>query len=363
MQKKHVLFIFRYDALQTILQNSSASKGPTEFLWGMNHIDITQYDIRCVNAPRLEKRTGLRRLTWFLEFPFAKTVRIGLPVEIYTLFYTDIQWADTIVCVNDQISLGVLWWRLLGRLRNKKIVCIIMSLPERIKYFSWCRPMVWVVSALLRRANVILTLSNVVQKQFAHTYSLSQTPLRTLHFGIDTSFWYSETTAVRNPTCILTAGNDMNRDYDTLLLALPDTTKLVAITKRSLETTGKNCERRSGITDEELRTLYQGAGMVVVPSIRLEHESSGLSVTLQAMACGAPVIVSDAPPLREMFTDGEHCLFYEPENADDLRAKILLLTTDATLREKIARGGYQITTERFTCKQMGKQLEFILGEV
>ncbi|MEO1617518.1 MAG: glycosyltransferase family 1 protein [Planctomycetota bacterium] len=54
-----------------------------------------------------------------------------------------------------------------------------------------------------------------------------------------------------------------------------------------------------GVTDSVLRTLYQNASAFVFPS---RAEGFGLP-SLEAMACGTPVLVSDLPVMREVVGD------------------------------------------------------------
>lgn len=359
--KEKILFIYRHGAVRNIILIDGKIVGPTEFLWGMNYLDKEKFEIKYVNAPREEKRRGLRKLFWIIDFIFSKIVKIGLPIEIYPLFKKEIEWSEKIICTNDQISLGILFWKLLGGLPGKKINCIIMSLPERIKYFSWCRPIVWLVSKLLQRSDVIITLSNFVNDGFIKDYQIDKQKLRVLYFGIDVGFWRPLTDETED-NFVLSIGNDMNRDYETLLNALPRNLQLKIITKKRINTAEKNVEVLSGISDEDVRRLYNQARFVVVPSIKLRNESSGLSCTLQAMACGKAVIVSDAPTLRELFVDGADCLFYRPEDPTDLNDKINLLVKNIHLREKIAKSGYQKVIQKYTCQMMGKRLESILEE-
>lgn len=362
MKKKKILFIYRYAALHKIILGEGRFAGPCEFLWGMNHVNADHFEIRSVNAPREEKRIGIRRWLWFIEFPFAKLVRIGLPLEIYPLFKKEIEWADEIVCVNDQISLGVLFWKLLGKLKHPKIHCIIMSLPERIKYFRWCRPIVWFISRLLNVADTVIILSDVVKKDFVENYVL-KTNIYRMYFGIDTDFWYP-VPQEKKESFILSVGNDMNRDYQTLVDALPHDIQLKLVTKKKIDIHDKNnIEILSDISNEELRLLYTKAFLVVVPSIQLKNESSGLSCSLQAMACKTPVIISKAAPLQEMFKDERDCLFYEPENSQDLEKKIRLLLEHKELRDTISENGFINATKNYSSKNMGKDLEYILGDL
>ena len=62
-------------------------------------------------------------------------------------------------------------------------------------------------------------------------------------------------------------------------------------------------------TREELAQLYRGAALVLIPS---DAEGFGLPV-LEALACGAPVLASDLPALREV--GGDAALYAPPGDA------------------------------------------------
>ncbi len=59
-------------------------------------------------------------------------------------------------------------------------------------------------------------------------------------------------------------------------------------------------QQRTGISRDELASLYSGAIAVLVPSLA---EGFGIPV-VEALACGAPVIASDIPVLREVGFEG-----------------------------------------------------------
>ncbi|GEM_PF-2743535 len=360
--KKKVLFVYRFNALNDILLDNGKTVGPTEFLWGMNYLDPSLYDITYVNAPRDERKTGIRRLFSVLEYPFRFFAKIGLPLEIYLLYKKEIDSADIIVCVNDQISLSLLFWKAVGFLKQKKMSCIVMSLQERIKYFRWNYPLVWFMGFLLRRADTLLTLSEYVQSDFVHDYHLNKKKVQTLYFGVDTEFW-KPIEGIAKEDFILSIGNDMNRDFATLVTALPTGMHLKVITKKSVDTQGKNIEILSDLTNEEVREMYNKAKIVVIPSIAVKNESSGLSSATQAMACARPVIISGAQTMYELFEDGKECLYYEPENPEDLSSKIKLLADNTILRSQVAIRGYKKVCEIYTCKKMGEQLNYILSKL
>jgi glycosyltransferase involved in cell wall biosynthesis len=65
----------------------------------------------------------------------------------------------------------------------------------------------------------------------------------------------------------------------------------------------------------------------------------------EAIAMAKPVITGDTPAIRELFADRENILLCQTANPNDLAEKILELKDSDTLRNRIARGGYEIFQE------------------
>ncbi len=76
----------------------------------------------------------------------------------------------------------------------------------------------------------------------------------------------------------------------------------------------------------------------------------------EAIAMKKPVITADTPAARELFTNRKNILFCKTANAQDLAKKILELKNSETLRNSIARGGYEIFKGRATPKIITKKL-------
>lgn len=80
---------------------------------------------------------------------------------------------------------------------------------------------------------------------------------------------------------------------------------------------------------------YQDADLVVLPS---RYEGFGLPV-VEAMACGAPMLCSDIPVLKEI---GGQAAFYTPlDNGPELANGILRILTDSDLRQGMIRRGLE----------------------
>ncbi|MBI2462254.1 MAG: glycosyltransferase family 4 protein [Candidatus Rokubacteria bacterium] len=87
------------------------------------------------------------------------------------------------------------------------------------------------------------------------------------------------------------------------------------------------------IAEETMPVLYQGAELLVLPSL---WEGFGLPA-LEAMATGTPVVATDRGGLPEVV--GEAGLLVDPTNVDALRAALYNLLVDLSLRDELrARG-------------------------
>lgn len=164
-------------------------------------------------------------------------------------------------------------------------------------------------------------------------------------FGVDTDFW-RPMPDVPVSDFVVAVGQDRNRDYN-LLANAPGRhpTRIVTRQKLAIPPGADHVTTSTGdyftsdsMTDADLRRLYNAAAAVIVP-LKDVHQPSGYSVTLQAMSCVKPVILSDIKGLwdREFLVDGENCLLVRPGDAQALSAAIAKIRGDAALRERIGR--------------------------
>jgi glycosyltransferase involved in cell wall biosynthesis len=92
--------------------------------------------------------------------------------------------------------------------------------------------------------------------------------------------------------------------------------------------------------DEELRALYASCQAFIYPSL---YEGFGLP-PLEAMACGAPVIVSNISALKE--TAGEVARFFDPQSVGDLAKNVLELLDDDNSENSETRHKLSVVGQR-----------------
>jgi glycosyltransferase involved in cell wall biosynthesis len=86
------------------------------------------------------------------------------------------------------------------------------------------------------------------------------------------------------------------------------------------------------VSSEELVALYRAADIVVYPYRAIT--TSGALAT--GLALGKTIIASDLPVFRELLTDRENALLVDPNNAAELAAALIALSTDSQLRSQLA---------------------------
>lgn len=89
------------------------------------------------------------------------------------------------------------------------------------------------------------------------------------------------------------------------------------------------------LSEADLIRTYQKADLFILPSIN-SNEAFGI-VLIEALACGVPVMASNLPGVRSVFTDHEEGLLIEPGDISDLEQKLRLFMNDKKLLEKMAK--------------------------
>ncbi|WP_072803652.1 glycosyltransferase family 4 protein [Rhodococcoides yunnanense] len=191
-----------------------------------------------------------------------------------------------------------------------------------------------------------------------------------LHFvplGIDTDFYTLQTEAPV-PGRIMSAGEDRFRDHDLLVDA-------VAAVRRSVPEA--HLELATGLPvdvpadlgtvhterlDGRMRCLYQRASVVAL-ALRPTISGSGLTVVLEAMASGRPVVVTDNPGMADYVEDGVTGVLVPGGDADALADAIAALLTDPERAAAMGHAAAARVRSQFTSSVMASHLAQIVRSV
>lgn len=247
--------------------------------------------------------------------------------------------ADVVVATSTGIAFSLGIWRWLGQ-AVPPLVCIhcgIFNFPPNL----WRKML---MSHLLRQAHSVV-FGEAEAEPMRRVFGLDNRRIVVNQFGVDTSFWcpgHSDDLGAY----ILAVGNDARRDYATLIEAARSVDphhRIKILTRLPLpERLPENVEvlradwKKSPLTDGELRDLYRGARVVVTP-LHDSIQPSGQSVTLQAMACGKPVILTHTGGLwdRDHIRDGQNIRLLPPGDSVAMALAIKELWTDKEKRNQL----------------------------
>lgn len=107
--------------------------------------------------------------------------------------------------------------------------------------------------------------------------------------------------------------------------------------------------RAGRVADPELKTLYQHAAALVIPSL---YEGFGLPV-VEAMRLGCPVVASNAAALPEVCAGA--ALLFDPSSIDAITAALVQVLGDMPLRQRLRKAGQQ-RTEALSWQMAARQL-------
>ena len=111
------------------------------------------------------------------------------------------------------------------------------------------------------------------------------------------------------------------------------------------------CVTFTGRVSDEDKILLEQVGTLYAISSPAELQSIA---TLEAMACGQPIVAVDAGALAELCHDGENGYLFELDDSEQMAEKILAILEDAKVRELFSKESLKIAQKH--------NLEFTLRE-
>ena len=392
-----------------LARNIAKGEAPDEFLYGLPEVRDA-----FPSADFIESDTSgmlLRRTMGPFELLTAR-LGFGLFFSTIILNWKTVRRARVIVGTTDSTGVPFLLLKGLGLIRARVVMISqgLHSLEENASHLPWAGWLSRMLSKCLRHASAIIVLGEGDNKAIRRTFSHCQLPeVITIQFGVDHRFWTpseitekqiwklnmirkaadpltpppgkpelpSQVRSEGGPSerdgfpdeggdsggYVLTVGSDQFRDYATLISAIGDVPlRLVTRLPLPAEAARPTIEVLSKLSWPELRTLYQKARFVVTP-LKDQPRESGHSATLQAMACGKAVILSDTAGLwdREKMKHGETCYLVEPGNPPAMRAAIDHLWSNPREAARIGANARALVLKECSSAGFGKNMAEVIG--
>ncbi|WP_046014228.1 glycosyltransferase family 4 protein [Microbacterium sp. SA39] len=217
---------------------------------------------------------------------------------------------------------------------------------------------------VLRRAEALWVLSEAQVEPLRELFGARGPRVVAVPFGVDAEF-FSPRPYPAQPR-IVSIGNDRDRDPQTLFRALalvrearPDV-ELVVQTSASGAPDGVEVVQR--MTHRELRELY-GTASVVATATRPNLHVSGMTVTLEALATGRPVVNTDTPGMGQYVAEGRTGNLVPVGDADAMARRLIALLDDPAGAEAMGRDGRRVVEESFRTQVMCAHLSTLLLSV
>lgn len=214
---------------------------------------------------------------------------------------------------------------------------------------------------VLRRAETLWVLSQAQVEPLRALFGSGGPKVIAVPFGVDADFFSSRPFPDRPR--IVSIGNDRDRDPQTLFRALaavhrerPDAEIVVQTSAPGAPDGVRVVERMS---HGELHELYATAS-VVATATRPNLHVSGMTVTLEALATGRPVVNTDTPGMSQYVDEGRTGHLVPQGDADAMAERLIALLDDPARAEVMGAAGRIKVEKSFTTQVMCAHLSAIL---
>jgi len=337
---------------------------PSEFFHGAPELERKEHTLRYLEVHDVPGRGLLR---YAAELIIRKK---NLPVKVHFALLAgvkkllpELQDADVIMATTSGIAFSLAILKLF-RVSNMNLRAELVALHCGV--LNYPHNQLRLLGSRLLFKNMWTLLYGIGEKESMMTrFRIPANRIQVNCFGVDETFWTPEKQR-DDEGYILSIGNDQYRDYKVFLEAAKDISqkvKLVTI-RRLPANIPNNVELIHGywhtqdLDDQDIRDLYRKAFCVVIP-LKDSIQPSGQSVTLQAMACGTPVILTQTPGLWEQTNlhDRKNILFVRQGKPDDIVEAVKLLNRDRSLRQKLCRSGLNYVQQFGRIAQFADRVE------
>ena len=182
-------------------------------------------------------------------------------------------------------------------------------------------------------------------------------PVEFFRFGVDATF-FPRRPYPQHPL-VLSVGGDRDRDPETLFAALalvkrarPETEIIVQSASDAAAPPG--VIKLPRLSHLELRSMYAHASVVAVAT-RPNLHVSGLTVSLEAMATGRPVVITESPGMDDYLDDGGTA-FMVPRSAEALSESVIRLLDDPVAAEHMGDRGRASVEQGLSTTHLARNL-------
>lgn len=220
------------------------------------------------------------------------------------------------------------------------------------------------VARALPRASAVWAQCEPVLPVLCQEWRVPKDRLHFIPLGIDTDF-YGVQPEPEVPNVVASAGEDRYRDHELLVSAVASLRgnyqgiQLELATELPVDLpTDLGVLHRMRLNGK-MRELYQKSSVVAI-ALKPTRSGSGLTVALEAMSSGRPVVMTDNPGVSDYVQHGVTGLLVPPNDVEAFAAAIGELLDDLPRRAAMGAAGAALVRERFTSTVMVRDLAALI---
>jgi glycosyltransferase involved in cell wall biosynthesis len=263
-----------------------------------------------------------------------------------------IRQAEAVWTMTESESFAVAILSRLGISPKLPLVANVIWLFDRWQTISWSKRIIYKI--LAREISVITVHSDRCLPQAKLIFP--NTTCELMHFGVNTDLFNkkeSQHVGTNKVTQIFAPGNDSTRDWATLLKAFGNDKRfhVTIICSHLSDTLLMNYSNLSLVrnpTINEFLTRYREADIVVVPMV--DNIFSGITVALEAVALGKPVLATRTGGLLTYFTEDE--LLYVPIGDAETMLNSVIETSHDDRQRQAARAYLRFQKSDYSTRAM-----------
>jgi len=218
------------------------------------------------------------------------------------------------------------------------------------KFFYFYR---FLIPRIAKKSLKVVTVSDFSKKEIMDILSVDEGRIEVIYNAVSSKFMDRAKSGFFNEYdkyILAVSSLDPRKNFVNLLLAFKglklQDTKLIVVGSRhrvfadvGLKEVASSCENivfvDNSVDDDLLAGLYKNAILFVYPSL---YEGFGLP-PLESMACGCPVVVSNAASLPEVCGDAAY--YVNPHDVDSIADGMRKVLTDDDLRRSLVKKGLE----------------------
>ena len=341
---------------EKLVKNKEA---PIDFFQSIDFLRSKGFEIQHLSSSGNYKNNLVYFFGKILEELFCRISHIGIrPLSVYK-FKKIINKSDYIVSLTDGFSLSLaFYYTFLETNKHIKLVGAFHKLSDYDNKLPKVFKKIYykLFLKILKRLDFMIFYGRADRLNSIKNFNIKKEKTFLIKFGVDTLFWEPNKKNNFYSNYIFSIGQDPARDLDTLLKV--KTKKKIHIHTSLLTfrnenkfkiTNGSYHKKKNSLSDLQVKKLYQDSFAVVVP-LKDVFQPSGYSVTLQAMACGKPVILTKTKGLwaPELFENFKNCILVKPGEVEDIENAIKFLENEKETYKYISEQARKTVEENFS---------------